>query len=125
MKIGDTDHALDLRALWQALRDSEDGEYVRVQEDGEQVRVAKQEGFMLVHVREEGSDGARVELRLPIPVVEALFSGAEGELDVAGALEVLGGYDGLDLIRVKDEDSAVRIWVDSTQGGPTTGGDAE
>ncbi len=120
-----TTDGVDLRALLEAVRDAQDNEYVTVDSRHETVRVAKQGGFMLVKVQEmpeEGKkavhDGGRkhsseVNIKIPFPVVEALLSGEKDEINVVAGLRALDNYQNLDLVTVNDEDSAVRIWVDS------------
>lgn len=102
---------IDLRALLEAVRDADDGEYVTVADGAESVRVAKQGGYFTAFV--DGEDGERVEVRLPIGVVDALLSAGEGELDLLAALHALGDHPPFDLVRVDDGDgSTVRVWID-------------
>ena len=128
------DHAADLdgvdcRALLDAIKNTKDGEFVTVQAHDSDVRVAKQGGYMLIHVTEkryaEGKDGkeikdakmtekSRVEVKVPMKVVEALFSAGKDELDVLAALRALSAHGGdTELVSVKDEDNTVRVWLDS------------
>lgn len=120
---------VDCRALLAAIKDTKDGEFVTVQAHDSDIKVAKQGGYMLVHVVEkrwaEGKDGkelkdgkstekSRVEVKVPMKVVEALFSGGKDELDVLAALRALSAHGGdTELVSVKDEDNTVRVWLDS------------
>ncbi|HWZ96467.1 MAG TPA: hypothetical protein VN025_01770 [Candidatus Dormibacteraeota bacterium] len=119
---------IDCRALLAALKDTKDGEFVTVQSHDNDVQVAKQNGYMLVHVTEkrwhEGKDGketkdakstekSRVEVKVPMKVVEALFSAGKDELDVLAALRALSAHGDLELVSVKDEENTVRVWLDS------------
>ena len=88
---------LDVRALWESIRKLEDAEFVTVEGDRENVRVYKQGDFVLIEV-EEGRD--RVNIRVPLEVVGALFSGDPGELDLLAAVEALGRYTDGDLVTV-------------------------
>lgn len=101
---------IDLRATWEALRDSEDGEYVNVRSDGERVQISKSDGYLLANVDE---DGEKVRVRLPLDVVDALFSGTEDELNLLAAVEALGRHAGEELVTVEDGNSIVRIWIDA------------
>jgi hypothetical protein len=101
---------IDLRAAWEAIRDAEDGEYVSVRGDDENVRISKSGGYLLANVDE---DDEKVRVRLPLDVVDALFSGADDELDIVAAIEALSGHAGEDLVTVEEGDSIVRIWIDA------------
>jgi predicted lipid carrier protein YhbT len=107
-------NGVDLRALFDAIRTSKDGEFVTVQSSEADVRVAKQEGHILVYVREKG--GAKkdqVEIRVPMKVVEALLSAGKDELDVLAAIRALSTQGDTELVSVKSSENTVRIWLDS------------
>ena len=129
VKIDNADlEGIDCRALLEAIKTTKDGEFVTVQAHDSDVRVAKQGGYMLVHVTEkrwsEGKDSkeskgakmtekSRVEVKVPMKVVEALFSAGKDELDVVAALRALSAHGDTELVSVKDEDNTVRVWLDS------------
>jgi hypothetical protein len=122
VNMGDEDFsAADLRAAWEAVRSSRDGNYVTVDGPREKVRVAKRGEFLLVQVNDDKDKEKQetVEVKLPLAVVDALLSGKNpDELDLAAAIEALARHAGSgDLVTVKDGDSNVRIWIDS-EGGP-------
>ena len=112
---------VDLKTLLDAVRSSKDGEYVTVQATDNDVRVAKQNGFMLVHVTEKhaaAKDGkpvekSRVEVKIPMKVVDALFSAGKDELDLVAALHALAANGDTELVSVKSDDSTVHVWLDS------------
>jgi hypothetical protein len=118
VKLGEEDmSAADLRAIWDAVRSSSDGDYVTVDGPKEKVRVAKRGGLLLVQAQESAEKPERVEIQIPLTVVDALFSGVEkDELNVAAAVEALARHGNGDLVTVSDADSHVRIWVDSGEG---------
>lgn len=106
--------SVDLRAILRAVREAEDMDFVTVESDDETVRVAKDGDYIIVKVRsgDEGSeDEEKVDVRLPLDVAEALVSGKRNELRIEEALRILAEQEG-DLVRVKDRDSTVRIWID-------------
>lgn len=141
---------VDFRALLDAVRGAKDGEFVTVNgKDGEDVRVAKQGGFLLVHVAESPGHGAQhhadknpadksadgkkqgeqaskngthVEVKVPLSVVDALFSGKKDELDLLAGLKMLSSQGDTELVSVKDEENIVRIWVDSKNSNGMTDG---
>lgn len=107
-------HGVDLRALLDAVRAARDGEFVSVQGSGNDVHVAKEAGYLLVHVREnKETSHKRVEIRVPLTVVDALLSAGDNELDLVAAIRALAAQGDTELVTVKDAKSTVRIWVDS------------
>ena len=103
----------DLRAFWRALREAQDAPYATIEERDHSVRIQKADGFMIVEVTPHDDHGERAHLRVPLPVVDALFSGSTDELDLAGAVQALveSGMVG-ELVAVDDETTTVRIWID-------------
>ena len=105
---------VDLRALVEAIRTTKDGEFVTVQSKDADVRVAKQNNYFLVHVIDKNhSKKSRVEVKVPMKVVEALLSGGKDELDLVAALHALSSQGDTELVSVKDEQNTVRVWLDS------------
>jgi hypothetical protein len=126
-----------------------DGEFVTVNGTDEDVRVAKQDGFLLVHVteksgrlhhhgkalknhdeknspeKESAEAGAHtvshVEVKVPMKVVDALFSAGKDELDIVAGLRALAAQGDTELVSVKDEENTVRVWVDSKNTPTQTG----
>jgi hypothetical protein len=116
VKIDEIDcHGVDLRALLDAVRTSKDGEFVTVQNKDSDVRVAKQNNYFLVHVidKNHGSKKSRVEVKIPMKVVDALLSGGKDELDLVAGLRALSAQGDTELVSVKDDENTVRIWLDS------------
>lgn len=140
---------VDLKAILNAVRTTKDGEFVTVQSDDADVRVAKQAGYLLIHVtdksgkhhfnhmshhRHHGSDAdkdeadkdakpakaevattheSRVEVKVPMKVIDALFSAGKDELDLMAALHALSANGDTELVSVKADDNTVRVWLDS------------
>lgn len=123
---------VDLRALVDAIRTAKDGEYVTVQGNDSDVRVAKQGGYLLVHVLDHGRHGKNsvkdespdksamvhvkdneVEIKVPMKVIDALFSAGKDELDLVAALHALSAQGDTELVSVKDHENTVRVWLDS------------
>jgi hypothetical protein len=123
VKFNDSDmNGVDLKTILEALRSSKDGEFVTVQSTENDVRVAKQNGYMLVHVTEKhaatAKDGKPVErntvdVKVPMKVVDALFSAGKDELDITAALRALSAHGDTELVTVKSDDNTVRVWLDS------------
>jgi hypothetical protein len=123
VRFNDTDmNGVDLKTILDAVRTAKDGEFVTVQSNDSDVRVAKQGGYMFVHVTEKTpssmkngkpSEKSRVEVKIPMKVVEALFSAGKDELDLVAALRALSAHGDTELVSVKSDDNTVRIWLDS------------
>jgi ABC-type oligopeptide transport system substrate-binding subunit len=107
-------HGIDLKALADAVRTSKDGEFVTVQNKDADVRVAKQNGTLFVHVIDKNrAKKSQVEVKVPMRVVDALFSAGKDELDLVAALHALSFQGDTELVSVKDEENTVRVWLDS------------
>ncbi len=109
-------NGVDVRAILAAVRDAKDGEFVTVQTQDSDVKVSKQNGILIVHVldREKNKTSpTQVEVRIPMPVVEALLSSNGNELDVLAAVKALAHQSGSELVSVEDGNEHVRIWVDT------------
>jgi len=105
---------IDLRAMIDAVRSSKDGEFVTVQSNDADVRVAKKDGHLLVHVIDkENAKKAQVEIKIPMKVIDALFSAGKDELDLVAALHALSAQGDTELVSVKSTENTVRIWLDS------------
>jgi hypothetical protein len=115
VKVEDIDcHGVDVRALLDAIRSSKDGEFVTVQNKDADVRIAKQNGYLHVHVFDKNrAKKSQVEIKVPMKVVDALFSGGKDELDLVAGLHALSAQGDTELVTVKDEENTVRVWLDS------------
>lgn len=126
LKFNDHDmDAVKLRTLWKSLREAPDGEYITVEGREENVRVSRSGGYFIVLADDrddESGSPEHVEIRMPERVVDALLSGTDNELNLVAAIQALGEQGEGEIIRVKDGDDHVRIWVDTrnqSQGGDT------
>jgi hypothetical protein len=113
--IGSTEmNDVDIRALLDALRTSPDNEFVTVKEKDQDVRVAKSNGNIVIHVRDGNKGGQKVDITVPMKVVDALLSNSKNnELDISAAIRALSDAGDALLITVEDASQHVRIWVDS------------
>lgn len=124
----------DLRRMWKQLAAVGDAEFVSVESEDENVRVQRKGDLVLVYV--EGRHGAHkaaaekpkaeaekgdaakahhapeeVRVELPVSLVDALLSGEGDEVNLQAAVAELQKRRG-DIVRVHDNDSNVRIWID-------------
>ena len=117
------DHGLkmaDIRKAWKALAEVGDAELVTVESEDENVRVMKKGDLVQVFVDQKpkaGKDGKtakggeEVRVEVPVSLVDAFLSGEGEEGNMQAAVAELQKRRG-DIVRVKDEDSNVRIWID-------------
>ena len=83
--------------------------------------MAKSGGYLLIHVTDKSKqnsksklhEDSRVEIKVPMKVVDALFSAGKDELDVVAALRALSSFGDSELVSVKDSENTVRVWIDS------------
>ena len=115
VKIGQADmDDVDIRALLDAVRTAPDNEFVTVKEKDQDGRVAKSNGNLVVHVRDGNKGGQKVDITVPMKVVDALLSATkDNELDVSAAIKALSDAGDSLLVTVEDASEHVRIWVDS------------
>ena len=119
----------DLRALWGAVRETEDSEFVSIDRDEGQVRVARSGDVIQIRMDRRNDDDdddddnddneaedRSVRVEIPIAVVDALLSGDDDSLNLVGAIEQLKDHRG-EIVRITDGDERVRVWIDERQGG--------
>ena len=101
--------------MWEAVRESPDGEFISIESRRESVRVAKDSGKLLVKIEERGRRGENVDITVPISVVDALLSGGRDELDLMAGLAALQKEGEGVYVNVNGDEETVRIWVDADQ----------
>jgi hypothetical protein len=105
---------VDVRTIFEAVRNSKDGEFVTVQSNDADISVMKKDGQLHVHVHDKKrSKDAQIEVKVPMKVVEALLSGSKDELDIVAGLHALAGQSDVELVSVKDDENTIRVWLDS------------
>src|SRR5271170_614227 len=113
VRIGCMDcDGVDVRTLFEAVRTAKDGEYVTVQSNDADVSVMKKDGQVQVHDKNKSKD-SRIEVKVPMKVVEALLSGSKDELDIVAGLHALASQGDVELVSVKDDENTIRVWLDS------------
>jgi hypothetical protein len=98
-----------LRSIWLSLRDHE-GDLVTIDSDDEHVTVKKTRSQLVV-LADDGDDG-RVEIRVPVKVMDALFPD-ESTVDISGALAALAEEGSGELVRITSASQRIRVWVDA------------
>ncbi len=102
----------ELRELWREVRGGGDATYVTVRDDDHNFNARKSGDFLVVD-SDESSD-TQIDVRFPLPVIDALLSGPDGRLDFSAAIRTLAEYDDGNMVTVRDRETTVRVWVDSS-----------
>jgi hypothetical protein len=115
----------DLRRIWREVQRQPDAAYVTVDEGHTRVRVARSGGYLLIRAadrdtrapesgggHDRGHGGEHVEVRIPVPVVDALLQGAGDRFDLAAAVAALVRTGEGELVTVNGSHETVRMWVD-------------
>jgi len=100
----------DMRKIWSELKKAGNAEFVTVQQKNETVRVAKEGNYILVKITE--GKKPKVDLKVPVGVVDALLAGTGDELDIKGALVAMQKQNAGEILTVNDHETQVRIWID-------------
>jgi WD40 repeat protein len=111
---------IDLRSIIDAVKNSPDGDYVTIQSKDQDVRVAKSKGNLVVHVTDKSSKekkgGEKVDVIIPMSVVNALTPSDKHEIDLVAAIHALSDSGEKLMVTVHDSDDDVKIWVDAESG---------
>ena len=112
----------DLRTAWKALAAVGDAELVTVESEDENVKVMRKGDLVQVFVDRKatpGKDGKaskggeEVRVEVPVSLVDAFLSGEGEEGNIQAAVAELQKRRG-DIVRVKDDDTHVRVWIDGS-----------
>ncbi len=106
-------NAAQLRELWQTVQDTPNMTFVTVEGENETIEVAKDGTYLLVRTVESTDQGAQVNVKLPLAVVDALLSGEGNQLDIRAAFAALAAHGQGELVTVSDHRAHVRVWIDS------------
>ena len=103
----------EIREMWRELRGAGDVEFVTMQHEGQDVRIAREGEKILVIVSDSDGDATdeSVRVEIPVPVVDALFSGDGDTLNIRAAVDELSTLRG-ELVRVIESDNNIRVWID-------------
>ncbi len=104
---------VDFKAVFNALKDAPDGEFVTVQEPDNDVRVAKQNGQLIVHIIDK-RNSEKVDVTVPWTVAQAISSATtDHQFNIEAAIQALERAGDTTLVTVTDRDEKIRVWIDS------------
>ena len=113
ININDRDiNTAELKKLWAAVKEEGDAEYVTVEKKGENVRIFTQGKFLLVQSTKD-SEG-KVNIRIPLAIVDAMLSGPENQLNLSAAVKALKDSGVRELISVDSDDTKLLVWIDDS-----------
>lgn len=109
----------DMRKIWRELRNAGDTELVSVEEKDETVKVARKGDLVQIRVRKPG-DTEEVHVDVPVGLVDAVLASEGDTVDMKAVVRELQKRRG-DIVRVRDKQSTVRVWIDEAAGGSPEG----
>jgi hypothetical protein len=111
-KVNDTEFRVeDLRKAWKEIREEGDMEFASFQNRDGDVRIFIEGNYLLVQPHQKNKN-SKVDVRIPLKVVDAMLSGKGEELNLTAAVKALRDSGVKDIITVKDKETSVRIWID-------------
>jgi len=111
IRVNDEDMSIaEFREIWRELKGQPDATFITVDERDSKVRVAKRGAYL--HI--EATDHEKVDIRMPITVVDALLSGSGDQFNIGAAIDALARHGEGELVTVNGDDETVRIWIDDT-----------
>ncbi len=108
----DEDMDINFPEIMKAVKDAPDGEFVTVTSDEADVKVYKQGGTLFVTVNQKDDEMAKVEVTVPLELMDALSFGEENTLDIAALLESLDKLPNGELVKVTSNEANVRVWIE-------------
>ena len=100
----------DLKKLWSEFKKAGNAEFLTVEKKNESVRISREGNFLLVKVLDQKK--SKVDIKIPVPVVDAMLSSPGNELDIKAALLAMQQQGVGEILTVHDHESHVRIWID-------------
>ena len=108
----DHDMDIDFAEIMAAIKDAPDGKFVTVTSDEADVNVRKDGGNIYVDVNQKEDEMAKVQVTVPMELMDAFSFGEENTLDVAALLESFDKLPDGELVRVTSEEANVRVWIE-------------
>ncbi len=105
-----------LRKIWREVRNLPDAKIATFEDREGKLTVSKAGGHLVFRATDPHRGKGEAVVRIPAPVVDALLSGAPGELDFSAAIDALAKNGRGELVAVTEDRDTVRIWVDDHEG---------
>jgi len=111
LELGD-DMDINFPEILAAVKDAPDGKFVTVTSDEADVNVHKQAGNLYVTVNQKEDEMAKVEVTMPMELMDAFTFGDENTLDVAALLQSFDKLPDGDIVKVTSTEANVRVWIE-------------
>ena len=108
----DDDMDINFPEIMQAIKDAPDGKFVTVTSDEADVNVHKEGGTIHIDVNQKEDEMAKVQVTVPVELMDALSFGEENTLDVAALLESFDNLPNGELVKVTSNEANVRVWIE-------------
>jgi len=108
----DEDMDINFPEIMQAIKDAPDGKFVTVTSDEADVNVHKEKGTIYIDVNQKEDEMAKVQVTVPVEMMDALSFGEENTLDVAALLEAFDNLPNGELVKVTSNEANVRVWIE-------------
>jgi hypothetical protein len=106
------DAEIDWPVILKAIKDVPDGDFVKVDSKDANVRVSKKADMMLIHVDEIDGDNAKVDVSLPMQLIDAINIDQDNRIDIKALLKAIDTLPNGELVKVTSDEADVRIWVE-------------
>ncbi|MHC4844115.1 MAG: hypothetical protein ACYTEE_09975 [Planctomycetota bacterium] len=111
LELGE-DYDINFPEIMAAVKDAPDGKFVTVTSDEADVNVHKQSGTLYVTVNQKEDEMAKVEVTVPLEMMDALTFGEENTLDVTALLQAFDKLPNGELVKVTSNEANVRVWIE-------------
>ncbi len=103
------EHGIDLREIWNAVKDAGPTDFVEILEGETTVKISTSQTHIVVATDGDGDES--VNAMIPFELCDALFTDSE-DFDFENLMTVLEGMSGTDIVNVESDDENVRIWIE-------------
>ncbi len=101
------DNEIDLRAIWQEVKNAGPNEYVSIKDGDKSVQVATTETHIVIKVDEDGED---INVTIPLALADALLGQEHPDFDKV--IDTLLEFRGQDLLTITGSKIEARAWIE-------------
>ncbi len=102
---------IDIRKMWQSIRDMNVDEFLTIESEKENVKVYKDRDFFRVDVR-NNAEGEEVEIKVPLSLMDYLFEKQHARFDFQELVSALRLHAPLQVVRVEGKGESVSVWIE-------------
>lgn len=112
VKLHLEDTEIDIVSLLQEIKKAPDGDYVKVEDKDANVIITKKAGTIFINVTEKSGEKAKVKVKIPETLLDAVKIDENNQLDIAAMLSALENVASGDLLTVDADGTSIRIWIE-------------